>query len=409
MHVEKLSKQYHLRSGGRERYSTLRDSIMNVFKLQRNHDRREGVFWALKDISFDVKPGEVMGIIGRNGAGKSTLLKIISRISSPTRGVIDLHGRVGSLLEVGTGFHPELSGRENVYLNGAILGMQRSEIDRKFDEIISFAGTEKFIDTPVKHYSTGMYLRLAFSVAAHIETEILLVDEILAVGDADFQKKCLNKMSDVAQEGRTVLFVSHNMAAIRSLCTSGIVLDRGEMRFYGEIRDAVQFYGNLVTARDQQETLNVADVGFTNVRVAGENTDGITTGAPFKASCTLHLQVALPGFQLFCILQNEFGEVLVHGHNTGLEAHAAVPGIYQIDVSFPALWFRPGLYSLHFKLMASGLASGKARFVSNTIPVDVTGTVTGEALHGTLTPDLHWHMVGTSLEVHVQESKMARP
>ena len=204
--------------------------------------KRGETIWALKDVSFEVKRGEVVGIIGRNGAGKSTLLKILSRITEPTEGYADIHGRVASLLEVGTGFQPELTGRENIYLNGSILGMKHAEIRRKFDEIVSFAEVEKFIDTPVKHYSSGMYVRLAFAVAAHLEPEILLVDEVLAVGDAAFQKKCLGKIGDVAKQGRTVLFVSHNMGAVNRLCSSAIWLNDGQIQFVGETELAVTNY-----------------------------------------------------------------------------------------------------------------------------------------------------------------------
>jgi lipopolysaccharide transport system ATP-binding protein len=210
---------------------------------ETDYGNRDGEdLWALKDVSFTVQQGEVLGIIGRNGAGKSTLLKILSRVTAPTSGTIKVKGRIASLLEVGTGFHPELTGRENIYLNGAILGMSRREIDRKFDEIVDFAEVEKFIDTPVKRYSSGMYVRLAFAVAAHLEPEILLVDEVLAVGDAEFQKKCLGKMGDVAQEGRTVLFVSHNMIAVQSLCDKGLLLDRGKNTFSGDIQEVISDY-----------------------------------------------------------------------------------------------------------------------------------------------------------------------
>jgi lipopolysaccharide transport system ATP-binding protein len=208
-------------------------------------DRLEGnAFWALRDVSFEVKPGEVVGIIGRNGSGKSTLLKILSQITAPTTGRIELRGRVASLLEVGTGFHPELSGRENVFLNGAILGMTKPEIRRKFDEIVAFTEMEQFLDTPVKRYSSGMYMRLAFSVAAHLEPEILIVDEVLAVGDMVFQQKCLGKMNEVGRSGRTVLFVSHNMAAVESLCGQGIVMNQGRVEFDGKQNDAVRFYSH---------------------------------------------------------------------------------------------------------------------------------------------------------------------
>ena len=211
----------------------------------------EDTIWALRDVSFEVKRGEIVGIIGRNGAGKSTLLKILSRITEPTVGFAEIHGRVGSLLEVGTGFHGELSGRENIYLNGAILGMRKTEIDRKFDEIVAFAEVEKFIDTPVKRYSSGMYLRLAFAVAAHLEPEILIVDEVLAVGDASFQKKCIGKMGAVAKEGRTVLFVSHNVAAVKSLCTRAILLEGGQVECDGSVGEVVDRY--LVADNDAQE------------------------------------------------------------------------------------------------------------------------------------------------------------
>src|SRR5262249_30160596 len=211
-------------------------------RLRRNGNREDGAIWALKDVSFEVKPGEVVGVIGRNGAGKSTLLKILSRITEPTTGRVDIYGRIGSLLEVGTGFHPELSGRENVYLNGAILGMRRGEIDRKFNEIVSFAEIEDFIDTPVKHYSSGMYMRLAFAVAAHLEPEILIVDEVLAVGDIAFQRKCLNKMKEVGSQGRTVIFVSHDIQAVTRLCQNVILMEAGQVAKSGPARDVVSSY-----------------------------------------------------------------------------------------------------------------------------------------------------------------------
>ncbi|HLZ98152.1 MAG TPA: ABC transporter ATP-binding protein, partial [Steroidobacteraceae bacterium] len=202
----------------------------------------DGQVWALRDLSFEVEPGEVLGIVGRNGAGKSTLLKVLSRITEPTTGRVELYGRVGSLLEVGTGFHPELTGRENIFLSGAILGMRRAEIVRKFDEMVAFAEVEKFIDTPVKHFSSGMYVRLAFAVAAHLEPEILLVDEVLAVGDAAFQKKCMGKMGDVARAGRTIIFVSHNMASIESLCNSCLLISSGRLEARGEPVQIVMRY-----------------------------------------------------------------------------------------------------------------------------------------------------------------------
>jgi lipopolysaccharide transport system ATP-binding protein len=242
---ENLSKQYRI--GSPDSYRTLRDAISSVavapFRRSKNNSRNgHGHIWALQDVSCEIKRGEVVGIIGLNGAGKSTLLKILSRITAPTRGRADVYGRVGSLLEVGTGFHPELTGRENIYLNGAILGMRKAEIDRKFDEIVSFAEVEKFLDTPVKRYSSGMYVRLAFGVAAHLETEVLLVDEVLAVGDAQFQKKCFEKMRDIGVQGRTILFVSHNMSAVRSICKQALILERGKVVAQGEIDETVDRY-----------------------------------------------------------------------------------------------------------------------------------------------------------------------
>jgi lipopolysaccharide transport system ATP-binding protein len=242
IHVRGISKQYRI-GAPVIHYQTLRDNLEERFKRRpAGGSEQESKFWALKDISFDVEQGQVLGVIGRNGAGKSTLLKVLSRVTEPTEGYAEIRGRVGSLLEVGTGFHPELTGRENIYLNGAILSMKRHEIERKFDEIVAFAEVEKFIDTPVKRYSSGMYLRLAFAVAAHLEPEILVVDEVLAVGDAEFQRKCLGKMSDVAQQGRTVLFVSHNMSAILRLTEEALVIDKGRLAMRAPTAQAVDFY-----------------------------------------------------------------------------------------------------------------------------------------------------------------------
>src|SRR5215831_19824496 len=253
IHVEKLGKRYQL--GQRQRYQTFRDAVSDAVaaplraltgsKTADSSHRAKPLFWALRNVSFDVAKGEVVGVIGRNGAGKSTLLKLLSRITEPTEGRAILSGSARSLLEVGTGFHPELSGRENIFLNGAILGMRRAEIRRKFDEIVAFAEIERFLDTPVKRYSSGMYVWLAFAVAAHLEPEILLVDEVLAVGDADFQRKSLGKMSDVAKGGRTVLFVSHNLGAIRRLCSHAFLLENGKLAFGGNVDEALAAYERL--------------------------------------------------------------------------------------------------------------------------------------------------------------------
>ncbi|HMI07328.1 MAG TPA: ABC transporter ATP-binding protein, partial [Flavobacterium sp.] len=254
--VENLSKAYQIGQIGTgtisrdmERFWTtkIRGKEDPFLKIGETNDRstkgQSDIVWSLKDINFEINQGDAVGIIGKNGAGKSTLLKLLSRVTSPTTGEIRVKGRIASLLEVGTGFHPELSGRENIYLNGAILGMRKKEITRKLEEIIDFSGVERYIDTPVKRYSSGMYVRLAFAVAAHLESEILIVDEVLAVGDAEFQKKCLGKMGDISKgEGRTVLFVSHNMSAVKSLCTKGLVMEHGKVKKNGEVEAAVSYY-----------------------------------------------------------------------------------------------------------------------------------------------------------------------
>jgi len=320
LHVAQLGKQYRI--GDRlDRYKTLRDVVSDAASAplrglrsafsrdssgQTGQGDGNGVIWALRDVSFDVEQGEVLGIIGRNGAGKTTLLKILSRITEPTEGYAAIRGRVGSLLEVGTGFHLELTGRENIYLNGAILGMKKAEIEAKFDEIVDFSGVERFIDTPVKRYSSGMYVRLAFAVAAHLEPEILLVDEVLAVGDASFQKKCLNKMQDVGQEGRTVLFVSHSMRAITRLCSRTILLDEGRIQKDGPSHQAVGAYlqSDLgTTAARQWPDLSEAPgngvVRLCAVRVRtedGQTTDAVDIRRP--VGIEMEYEVLTPGHVL---------------------------------------------------------------------------------------------------------------
>src|SRR6266480_3982056 len=275
--AENLGKRYFLthQRGGRSRYTALRDVIATgvssfisacLFSKDRSRRTDKEEFWALREVFLEVKKGEVIGIIGQNGAGKSTLLKILSRITEPTTGRVGLKGRVASLLEVGTGFHPELTGRENIFLNGAILGMTQAEIRKKFDEIVAFAEMEKFLDTPVKHYSSGMYMRLAFAVAAHLEPEILIIDEVLAVGDAAFQKKCLGKMKDVGQSGRTILFVSHNMNAVERLCTRGLLLDQGRVKAMSkDMRSVIKEYLFGQSAKQSScEWTNDADASSTS-------------------------------------------------------------------------------------------------------------------------------------------------
>jgi lipopolysaccharide transport system ATP-binding protein len=290
--VANLGKQYHI--GGPQRtYHRLTDQLADMAlapfrragKLLRGQAsgaaELDETIWAIRDISFQINPGEVVGIIGRNGAGKSTLLKILSGITDPTEGYADLYGRVGSLLEVGTGFHPELTGRENIFLYGAILGMKRAEIERKMDEIVAFAEVDKFLDTPVKHYSSGMYVRLAFSVAAHLEPEILLVDEVLAVGDMAFQRKCLGKMDDVAQTGRTVVFVSHNMGLLQQLCERGIYLQDGTVHTDGTIAQAVDAYlQTLEQAKITDLSLRKDRKGLGKVRLVGAEVTNSHNGSP---------------------------------------------------------------------------------------------------------------------------------
>jgi lipopolysaccharide transport system ATP-binding protein len=295
--VSHLSKQYRL-GGPQEQYLTLRDAIVNSVKApfkRFNQAPPDEGFWALKDVSFDVEQGEVVGIIGRNGAGKSTLLKILSRITSPTEGTVELHGRVGSLLEVGTGFHPELTGRENIFLSGSILGMKRWEIDAKLDEIVKFSEIEKFLDTPVKRYSSGMYVRLAFAVAAHLEPEILLVDEVLAVGDVAFQKKCLGKMQDISETGRTVFFVSHNMGSIEKLCSRTILLSNGKITADGGTSSVVQTYLNMGLSQQGERTWkNISEapgneiVRLKSVRALNKNN---TVSSGFSVREPVYLEV----------------------------------------------------------------------------------------------------------------------
>jgi len=326
---EGLSKQYRI-GAKQEPYRTLRDSLANAaiapFRMfTRNGNGSNGngrdTIWALKDVSFEVKRGEVVGIIGRNGAGKSTLLKILSRITEPTEGRAMLKGRIAALLEVGTGFNPELTGRENIYLNAAILGMKKAEIDRKFDEIVAFAEVEKFIDTPVKHYSSGMHLRLGFAVAAHLEPEILVVDEVLAVGDAEFQKKCLGKMGDVAKQGRTILFVSHNMGAIQALCSQTVLLNHGALEHLGPTPEVVTAYlqmgrsGCLVGGlrmEKEDPRFQVVSVSWGPVGTNGQTAECIA-GSSAEFGVTICAHETIPNMKLGVLLSDPQTGALVAG------------------------------------------------------------------------------------------------
>jgi lipopolysaccharide transport system ATP-binding protein len=322
--VREVSKQYRLGAGGIH-YPTLRASIMGalsapmrMLKRRRNGSAQRELLWALRDVSFDVRAGEALGIVGRNGAGKSTLLKILSRITKPTSGTVDLYGRVGSLLEVGTGFHPELTGRENIYLNGAILGMRREEIARKFDEIVAFAEVEKFLDTPVKFYSSGMYVRLAFAVAAHLEPEILIVDEVLSVGDAAFQKKCLGKMSEVTHTGRTVLFVSHDLNAVNSLCSRAILLHDGAVVMEGPPRDVTAYYLDRSHKLYSPVTWASLDGAGTDevelvsalVEQREEPTSAVSCREPFTVRIEYEIKREVRGSRFFFILRDARGDLI---------------------------------------------------------------------------------------------------
>lgn len=302
--VEGLGKSYLISHEGREPYTALRDVISkkarSIFSGGNGNKNKEE-FWALKNINFEIKEGESVGIIGRNGAGKSTLLKLLSRITDPTKGRIEINGRMASLLEVGTGFHPELTGRENIFLNGAILGMSQSEIKKKFDEIVDFSGVEKFLDTPVKRYSSGMYVRLAFAVAAHLEPEILVVDEVLAVGDAEFQKKCLGKMDDVSRkQGRTVLFVSHNMGTILQLCPSCILLNQGEVESIGKSSKVVEQYYNNEKTNTYHKEQSDADIFVKQIFACDEKGNPQSN---FAHSENIHLRIII-GINKFLNYQN---------------------------------------------------------------------------------------------------------
>jgi lipopolysaccharide transport system ATP-binding protein len=325
--IENLGKSYLVghNTAQRERYTALRDAIASNARslMRRTRDMIAGKaiiqgdeveeFWALKDVSFEVKQGETLGIIGRNGAGKSTLLKILSRITEPTRGRVILHGRVASLLEVGTGFHPELTGRENIFLNGAILGMTRAEIQRKFDEIVEFSGIKQFLDTPVKRFSSGMYVRLAFAVAAHLEPEILVVDEVLAVGDAHFQKKCLGKMDEVAGEGRTVLFVSHQMGAVQRLCDRVLVLNAGATEMIADTQPAIDFYLASMSERGATADLSA-------MRRSG---NGVVRLTSFHVENTAAepVQTIVSGNSVVFVVGYESADVVVDSVSVGFSLH----------------------------------------------------------------------------------------
>lgn len=374
--VENLGKRYRI-GQAEQRPQNLREALSayagSPFRYLRSRLREPGedeMIWALKDVSFEVKHGEVLGIIGRNGAGKSTLLKILSRITEPTEGWAKVYGRVGSLLEVGTGFHPELTGRENIYLNGSILGMRRTEVDRKFDEIVDFSGVEKFLDTPVKRYSSGMYVRLAFAVAAHLEPEILLVDEVLAVGDVEFQKKCLGKMGSVAKEGRTVLFVSHNTVAISMLCSKALYLQDGRTQQFGNTQEVLDAYlgeANIHHSLQTQEFSydDAPDNPAQITRVHLSKTTTTQFSLRYDLLQPIHVEIEFVIRHYFsnlfvaCSVFNLMNQLLYSTNEmdwmnyTGSEKKGEFPkeaGQYIASVILPAPLLQPGIYELWLSL-----------------------------------------------------------
>lgn len=370
--VEGLSKRYLLgHQATQERYQSLRETLSRTVRstLRTTRDMLSGKqliqgdeleeFWALKDVSFEVNEGEVLGVIGRNGAGKSTLLKILSRITEPTHGKITLRGRVASLLEVGTGFHPELSGRENIFLNGAILGMSRAEIKAKFDEIVDFAEVERFLDTPVKRYSSGMYVRLAFAVAAHLEPEILIIDEVLAVGDLVFQKKCLGKMKNVAKSGRTVIFVSHNMQTVKGLTDRAILLQSGQLIENGSSHEVVEKFlsnqgpGEAVYTADSNK--NTDQPRITRVELATSHPCNMHQfGKPLKIVVEVQTPEAIPNSAISFHIMTSSHQPVAHVLNLDSEVPMLrSPGVHQIECTFPSLRLYPGHYHLKFYFGAS--------------------------------------------------------
>jgi lipopolysaccharide transport system ATP-binding protein len=417
--VKNLSKQYLIGAAETKfRYNMLRDVIVDTVSapirlakaLVGKSDRRanKNFVWALDDVSFDLEEGKVLGIVGRNGAGKSTLLKILSRITDPTRGTVSVRGRVGSLLEVGTGFHPELTGRENIYMNGAILGMKRTEIESKFDEIVDFSEVATFIDTPVKRYSSGMYLRLAFAVAAHLEPEILVVDEVLAVGDAEFQKKCLGKMGDVAQQGRTVLFVSHNMSAILRLTQEAIVLNKGKLVMRAPTQDAVDFYLSSGQAQAGERTWDANEVPasaapFTPIRLTvndgrGKVVDTIRSTEPVTLEFEYRLDAEVKGLRVGIYVSTMRGEYVMTSFDTDdaqlFEQHGTRnAGHYVSRAILPPDIFNEGRYSVGVNASSFGVRRYFMDENALAFNVDISGapgTQWPEPRVGPIRPRLEW-------------------
>jgi lipopolysaccharide transport system ATP-binding protein len=389
--VRGLSKKFILNHEGKEQYTALRDVIaskaLNLFKSERANVKAEGKeeFWALKDVDFDIKPGDRVGIIGRNGAGKSTLLKVLSRITEPTHGRITVRGRISSLLEVGTGFHPELTGRENIFLNGAILGMSNNEIRRKFDQIVEFAEVERFLDTPVKRYSSGMYVRLAFAVAAHLEPEVLVVDEVLAVGDAQFQKKCLGKMEEVSKnEGRTVLFVSHNMIAIQQLCNDIIVLNKGNLIFHGDRAKGMIEYEKLNSRFITDPLSNENSIEFKLSSGDRINPETLESNAPLRFSINVFSRKNYGKSWVNVIIDNSDGVTVGHIRNDWYNQALFIrEGENRIEIEVSDISLVPNIYTVWVRM-----AFTEDLIVLDSSPLYVE--VTGKHIYGKVAYTTSW-------------------
>ena len=412
LRVHDLGKRYAL-GAQLNAYDTLRDVLASKFSLfgrKRRADNDQTHIWALRHVSFDVPEGSVLGIIGKNGAGKSTLLKILSRVTEPTEGYAEIRGRVGALLEVGTGFHPELTGRENIYLNGAILGMSRAEIDRKFDEIVAFAEMERFLDTPVKRYSSGMYVRLAFAVAAHLEPEILVVDEVLAVGDAAFQRKSLGRMSDVARGGRTVLFVSHNMSAILNLTKEAIVLEKGRIAFRGPTPEAVDYYLASTMTRSgeriwQPEEIPATAAPFRPLALRVKDTRGRVTDAvrsvePVTIEVTYALDAPIQGLRVGIYLLSTRGEYVFTSFDTDEQEtfqrwETRPAGRYVSRCTIPANLLNSGRYLVSLNASVYNVKRYFQEDNAVAFTVDATGAPGShwaEPRPGVVRPRLDWEI-----------------
>ena len=406
LEIQNISKKYRIQhqAGG---YLSLRERMLDVFKFKQNEKED---FWALKDVSFDVQPGESIGIIGRNGAGKSTLLKVLSKITPPTTGKIITRGRIASLLEVGTGFHPELTGRENIFFNGSLLGMKRKEIETKFDEIVDFSGVEKFLDTPLKHYSSGMQLRLAFAVAAFLEPEILIIDEVLAVGDAEFQRKCLGKMENVAKSGRTILFVSHNMQALSSLCKTGIYLKDGKVASMGEINKSIDHYLNesttlnsfsehimLQTAIKPDPDFKIQNIVF--YQDSRQVSGNVVNGKKLKIEIHYELLNKLNRFRVFLDVCDTMGSIIFrtfHDEDDSAKLNLEA-GLYTSTVSVPANLLAPISYDFRFLFGVHNVRmmqpiDGISLRINVEQTSDYNKAYNGQYTAGMICPVMHWEI-----------------